>query len=289
MKRFVIYSAMVGAYDEIKQPLLIDERFDYVLFSNDIQSASVGVWQVRKIEYTNPDNTRICRYVKTHPGMLLPGYDFSVWMDSNVQICTDYIYRRTVFLYESGIMVSSTFHIWKDCIYAEAFQLMYMGVEHEEMVINWCHRLRREGYPQHNGLCETSIVYRVSNTQTKELDTFWWNCIDGFSRRDQLSFNYSLWKYNIPVHYLMGIGKSVRNMDDFSIIKHLDEKHNDCPLKNNEAWLIRYVRKHPECQYQIERLFYHIYDRKFPSVSALIWGQVFRMKHLFIVWREKYL
>ena len=64
-KKYVIYTAMVGGYDEIMQPVVVDDRFDYILFSNDIKEDRVGVWQVRPIAYTNPDNTRICRYVKT--------------------------------------------------------------------------------------------------------------------------------------------------------------------------------------------------------------------------------
>ena len=36
-KKCVIYTAMVGGYDEIMQPLVVDDRFDYILFSNDIK------------------------------------------------------------------------------------------------------------------------------------------------------------------------------------------------------------------------------------------------------------
>ena len=70
MKRYVIFSAMVGGYDQILQPLEVDDRFDFVLFTNDIAESQDGVWQIRPIEYHNKDNTRICRYVKTHPETL---------------------------------------------------------------------------------------------------------------------------------------------------------------------------------------------------------------------------
>lgn len=279
-KRYVIYSAMVGAYDEIRQPLVVDERFDYVLFSNEIQSSNVGVWQVRKIDYSNSDNTRICRYVKTHPETLLAGYVFSVWMDSNIQICTDYIYRRTIELFDYGVLVSSTYHPGWDCIYTEAVQLIYMGVEHEDMVLRWCHRLRKEGYPQHNGLCETAILFRVMDARIKELDELWWNCIDAFSRRDQLSFNYALWKLAVPVHYLMGIGKSAKNMDDFIVLVHKDSIKNNCPLKSHEAWMVRYLRKNPDEMKIIEKTYYKIFNTINPQLVARIMGQYYRLKHL---------
>lgn len=69
MNKFVIYTAIIGNYDEILQPQVIDDRFDYVLFSNENR---VGVWQVRPIAYVNDIQTKIARYVKTHPEELLP-------------------------------------------------------------------------------------------------------------------------------------------------------------------------------------------------------------------------
>jgi len=283
MKKYVIYSAMVGAYDEIRQPLVVDERFDYVLFSNDVMASTVGVWQIRRIDYYHLDNTRICRYVKTHPETLLPDYSFSVWMDSNIQICTDHLYRRTIELFEKGVLIASTNHPGWDCIYTEAVQLLYMGVEHEDVVLSWCHLLRREGYPRHNGLCETGIVFRVFDTRIKELDDLWWDCIDHFSRRDQLSFNYSLWKTGVPVNFVLEYNKNVRDVEYFTYYVHKDSRKNNCPLNPNEAWLIRYVRKHPNEIKTIEELYYRIFKSSNPKLVATLLGQYYRAIHLLTV------
>ena len=35
-KKYAIYTAMVGGYDEIMQSKVVDDRFDYILFSNDM-------------------------------------------------------------------------------------------------------------------------------------------------------------------------------------------------------------------------------------------------------------
>lgn len=43
MNKFVIYTAIIGNYDEILQPQVIDDRFDYVLFSNEIEKMSDGL------------------------------------------------------------------------------------------------------------------------------------------------------------------------------------------------------------------------------------------------------
>ena len=67
MNKFVIFTAVVGNYDEILQPKVVDDRFDYILFSNDIKEKNIGVWQVRPINYINEIQTKIARWVKTHP------------------------------------------------------------------------------------------------------------------------------------------------------------------------------------------------------------------------------
>ena len=94
MNLFAIYTACIGGYDNILQPKAIDDRFDYILFSDEVAKERVGVWQVRHVDYTNPDKTRIARYVKTHPEELLPEYEATLWMDANIQIVSSKVYGR---------------------------------------------------------------------------------------------------------------------------------------------------------------------------------------------------
>ena len=280
MNRYVIYSAMVGGYDQLLQPLAIDDRFDFVLFTNEVAEPTVGVWQIRPIEYQNEDNTRICRYVKTHPQDLLPEYEASVWMDMNVIIKTSYLYERVTRLLEDGIEVSSMCHPVRDCIYDEAFAVMHMMVEHESIVLKWCRRLRKENYPVNNGLCETNVMYRKHSERISDVDAYWWECIEGNSRRDQLSFNYVLWKKNVPCHYLLGEGKCVRNTKHFGIEKHRDTYHNVCGFGKHEGWLMRYCKKVPAKTDMVKKLYFRLYALPFPQLWTFLLGQFFRAKYL---------
>ena len=278
LKRYVIYSAMVGGYDDILQPKIVNERFDYILFSNDIKEKRVGVWQIRPIVYHNDDNTRICRYVKTHPEEMVPGYEVSIWVDSNVQILTDYFYKRVIEIDEQGVLFSSMWHSERDCIYEEAFAVVNMMVEHEDVVVDWCNRLRKENYPRHNGLCETNVLFRKhTGNLTSETDVLWWRCINQYSRRDQLSFNYVLWKQGIPCHYFMGEGQNVRNTEHFKLVIHKDMKHNRRTIAKNEAWLMRHCWKHKEYTKKIEELYYKLYGRLFSKFWIALAGQYYRL------------
>lgn len=277
-KRYVIYSAMVGAYDDILQPKVVDERFDYILFSNEIKEKRVGIWEVRPIIYHNDDNTRICRYVKTHSEELLKVYEVSVWMDSSIQILTSQFYQRVIELDEQKVLVAALWHPAFRCIYDEAFAVMHMRVEYEAVVVDWCHRLRKEKYPQNNGLCETGIVFRKHlDSKIEKMDALWWQCIEQYSRRDQLSFNYALWKCGVSVVYFLGEGGNVRESKDVCLTVHNDERHNICPLLKNEAWLMRHCWKHKEDTEKIEELYFILYGMPFPQLWIALAGQYYRL------------
>lgn len=286
-KKYAIYTAMVGGYDEIMQPLVVDDRFDYIIFSNEITEDNIGIWQVRRIEYTNSDNTRICRYVKTHPEELLLGYDFSIWMDANIQIFTTYIYQRAIELNEQGVLISSMWHPTRNCIYDEAFAVVNMMVEHEDVVVRWCHQLRKEGFPRQKGLCETNVVFRKHHIGLiSEISTMWWHCIEKYSRRDQLSFNYVLWKLEIPCHYMFGEGINARNTEHLHLVMHKNVRHNHCPIGKNEAWLMRYCWKNKAMNDYVAEVYYRLYIMLFPTLWIRLAGQWYRIKYLIEQWKK---
>ena len=55
MKKIAIYTAVIGGYDDIRQPKVVDERFDYYLFTDHIETDFIGVWRLMSIPYSNPD------------------------------------------------------------------------------------------------------------------------------------------------------------------------------------------------------------------------------------------
>lgn len=279
MKRFVIYTAIVGNYDEILQPIVVDDRFDYILFSNDIKETTVGVWQVRRIDYKNDDKIKIARWVKTHPAELLPDYEFSVWMDANIQIRADYIYNRAIELYDKKELISAVVHTERNCIYKEMFVVFDLGYENEKVLLNWAKVLRRNCYPVENGLNETGIMYRNhTSLEIAKLNYMWWNCIERYSRRDQLSFNYVLWKLNVECISLLSANYNVRNSDAFNYIPHSNCRKNLYDSKRDFSLLRRYYIDLPQKKSEIESLYYKIFTMHFPKLLAWLYGQYYRVK-----------
>lgn len=245
MKRIAIYSAIVGNYDEIIQPLYIDDRFDYILFSNDISEKQVGVWKIQSIPYTNPTQTKIARWVKTHPEELLPDYVCSIWIDANLQISSSYIYSKTIDLFYSGALISSMKHPVRDCVYDEATEILALGLDHEQTIVKWIHRLKKESFPSHFGLFETGILFRTHKNQLiKQFDGIWWNCILTNSKRDQLSFTYALNKTGLRCTYILPEEENIRHSTHFNYISHDKPSKIIPPNKKDDTLFYFFNRKH---------------------------------------------
>ena len=276
MNKIVVYTAIVGNYDAINQPKLVDDRFDYVLFSNDISQERVGVWHVRSIPYSNEDKTRIARWVKTHPEEVLDDYECSIWIDGRVVIKSELFYEKMLALYNDGCLVASLNHPQRDCIYTEMVEVIRLRLEKECVILNYGKKLVNEHYPLHNGLCETRVLYRRHTAiDIIKFDCLWWNIIESYSRRDQLSFNYVLWKMNMVVS-IIGLG-GIGERDGFYVETHKNAQ-NRTLLDGNISILLKFCFNHPHYFNEIVSCYYKIYHKKHSLLWANIYGFVYKIK-----------
>lgn len=278
MNKFVIFSAIIGQYDLVAQPSVIDDRFDYVLFSNCIPEGKIGVWQVRNIGYSNHVQPKIARYVKTHPELLLSEYEASLWLDANIRITGAEIYDRFVELFEKGIVLASVKHLGYDCVYEELFSVLDFRYESEEAVLDWGHQLRKRGFPRHHGMFETGLLFRIhSKDEVNRVDSIWWSYIERYSKRDQLSFTVVLDEVDVKCEFFLPQGVTVRNSKGLEFVKHADESAKFI-ANDKKAWLMHHYYKHHEAKDKVNKLYYWIYGRRNPRLWAVILGQCYRIK-----------
>lgn len=277
MKRFAVYSAIIGKYDEIPQPFAVDERFDYVLFSDHLPEGENGIWQVRRIDYHNPIQTKIARYVKTHPEELLSGYDASLWHDANIRIRTSTVYERFVELVEKNVGMASIKHIGWNCVYEELFRVLDFRYESEEVVLKWGHLLRKRNFPRDAGLIETNLLFRIhSRDDVARFDEVWWDYIDQYSRRDQLSFPVALVDCGLLCECFLPEGNTARDFEGTEFVKHSNESSKFDP-NEKPAWLMHHYYKHHEDREKVAKLYYWIYGRTWPMFWAKVLGQYYRI------------
>lgn len=223
MKDFVIYTVLVGNYDEILQPKAVDDRFDFVLFSNDIDAPQKGVWAINRIpDVVKDDNKRLSRYPKTHPETMLSEYKASLYIDANIQILDTWVYERCLELYNQNIEYAGIRLVLtgRDCIYEHAFDMCQNYYDHDYRVIKQCREMYKAGFPQHFGLNENNVIFRIHTDRMKDTDEEWWDWILNYSFRDQFSYMFCIWKHGISLNYILPKGEDTRNGNHFSLVNH---------------------------------------------------------------------
>lgn len=220
MKNYCVYSVLTGNYDNLKQPLVVDERFDYILFSDVNHEEKRGVWTVRPIPYQDTDPTRRSRYPKLQPHKVLPEYQAWLYHDASIQIQDAALYERFMIMIKENVDWGYCAHPYRDCVYDEAYTVMG-ALDTEDNILKWCHYLRKKKFPRHIGLIENGLSFRRNNAMVKEIDDEWWNLYRSTTRRDQLTLRYIIWK-NKEVHIerLLPTNESIWDTKLISITLH---------------------------------------------------------------------
>ncbi len=217
----VIYTCIVGNYDNLPQPLAVDGSFEYICFTNEISGGRAGVWQIRPIPYSDDDMTRLSRYVKLQPHRVLADFDVSVWIDGNVRITDGEFYRLVDGKVESGALMAQVQHPQRDCVYEEISKC-YRDVRISlSDALKQRERLEREDFPRHYGLMENNLIFRRHNDPTVvRISDAWWNAYLDGSVRDQFCLMPVFRRLDFRPELLLGEGRNVRNVTYLEIVKH---------------------------------------------------------------------
>lgn len=219
--KIAIYTVSTGSYDTIKNPIYIDKDIDYFVFTNQ-EIKKESVWEKIDIPYCiqNKPSLDQARYIKTHPHEFFDKYDYSIFIDGNVRITCDIkplIYK--MIKEEKKIAIHK--HQVRDCIYQEAKAIHAAGKASPKIMKKQMLAYKNEGFPQHFGLFETNIVIRDHNSnECKIVMNKWWEEMEKWTKRDQLSFTYSLWKNKFTSDDVLSLGNNSRRNPYFIVDSH---------------------------------------------------------------------
>ena len=185
-------------------------------------------WEFRKLPFTASDNIRNARYPKIMYYDVLPGYKEYLWIDSNIDLLSNLLYEDVNKLRKSGAEFAISRHPHRDCIYEEAEICIKMQKDNPEIIRKQCRFLKEEGYPEHFGLFENNVIYRKDTPDNRKVSQTWWEMLNRFSRRDQLSLMYAVWKTQTPKPLPMN-EHSYRNLlGDTLVRKHFQKRVKAC-------------------------------------------------------------
>lgn len=221
LPRIAVYTVSTGGYDQIREPKYVNEGMDYFIFTKSKMKPN-SIWKVLDVGNRCAGMTAVeqSRFVKTHPHLYFQDYEISIYIDANIQIQKDI--RPLIFkMMDNNKIIAIHRHNSRDCIYHEARIAWAQGrakfMDILKQIIGYC----KEGFPRHYGLFENNVIIRFhNNPQCISIMETWWNEIITKTKRDQLSFVYSLWKNNVNSDFVMSLGNCSRNSEYFSIVNH---------------------------------------------------------------------
>ena len=209
MNILVVYTAIIGKYDTLKDPEFITPYCDYVCFTD--QDLTSDVWEIRKVIPLYEDNTRTARKYKALPHRFLPEYHISIWVDGNIRIvgnAWDYVKK----VLDGRLMVTHNHmdcYDKRNCVYQEANAIFQLGQQNGGkfkdnpiIIKSQMERYIADGYPSNNTLVFTCTVIRHhTHPEIERFNERWWQEMKYGSKRDQLSCNYSAWKTKTEIAY----------------------------------------------------------------------------------------
>lgn len=197
----VVYTCITNDYDdihEIETYTYVDKEWDYVCFTDDkedIAQGQIGIWQIRPLQFAQLDNTRNNRYHKINPHLLFPEYQQSIYIDSNINILSPFLFN---FINDKHADFILPAHFKNTCIYQEYEDVLVAKLDKPSLITQELHLLKQAGMPKQYGFCENNVLYRRHHQpQIIALMQDWWNMVLKYSKRDQLSLAYILWKHHL--------------------------------------------------------------------------------------------
>lgn len=240
----VVYTCITGNYDDVPEYKYIDKTWDYFLFTDNpelLKQKKIKHWNIKPLVYNKLDNVRNARWHKVNTHILFPDYNYSLWLDANISINTKNVFEKCKQYIKDDIFLAVPLHPERNCIYAEAEIIKQLSIDYPRKVNKEMRFLQKNNYPQNNGLSETCIIFRQHNKIQPMLD-LWWKMIKKYSKRDQLSFNFVAWRYNIKITPLYNQAGEHRTNKDF-IFSYKAAHNQDKITSKRSSYLIKDINK----------------------------------------------
>jgi len=198
MKKFVLYTAVFGQTSNFRIPRLSIPDIDRFCYTD--LNIKDDFYQVRKMNLDHLVAVRRQRFVKICiPDEIFDNYEYSVYVDRKHPIKVDFEYLVSCLRPQSDF--ATRLHLYKkrNCIYDEGKVCIEKGKGERADILKQLDFYRSEGYPAQNGLYATFILFRRHTKELKEFSKLWWEQIEKYSHRDQISLPYVAWKHDVKI------------------------------------------------------------------------------------------
>ncbi|XP_043705826.1 uncharacterized protein LOC122655639 [Telopea speciosissima] len=165
----------------------------------------IGLWKVvvvKNLPFT--DMRRVGKIPKFLTHRLFPSARYSIWLDSKLRLQSDPLLILEYFLWRKGYEYAISNHYDRHCVWEEVAQNKKLNkfnhtVIDQQFAFYQADGLRRFNASDPNRLLpsyvpEGSFIVRAHTPMSNLFSCLWFNEVDRFTPRDQLSFAYSYLK-----------------------------------------------------------------------------------------------
>jgi len=192
----VIYTCIAGDYDGLFNHQYVSPEWEYICFSDSAQPSDLNSsWRILPLKHKMPDGTRTNRWHKINAHLCLKDYKYSIYIDANIDVLSKEFFDAIDEQRKRPQAFSLMSHPARDCVYDELDACIQLQKDDPAVMKSQIKLYKEAGYPRRNGLYASSILYRehLDETVIRVMEE-WWGWLTTYSKRDQLSLPYALWK-----------------------------------------------------------------------------------------------
>jgi len=198
-KDTVVYSVVTDNYDRVFSPKVRTKNVRYVLFSDELKE--VKGWEIRPIFLKNKGGGGLTnRWHKFFPYKLFSDVEYSIYVDGNIRVVGDLEPLINEFK-KSGAALGVFKHPDRENVFQEAKACLLQGKfdDLDKAKIN----LQLQVYGESEGcypLTDNGIIFRWHrHPKLQEAMSLWWEHLQEFSKRDQISLPFVIRYINLSV------------------------------------------------------------------------------------------
>lgn len=225
--RVLIYTCVTGGYESLIEPLFLPDHVDYIAVT-DMEIPSSSRWKKMDInlidEIRGLSDVEKSRYPKICPHKLFPQYEYSIYLDANFRVVADVSqFIKCV----GSVPFASNWHPERNSIFDEAEACILAKKGQPDLIRKQMEYYRSQGMPDNYGLIHCNMLIRKHNEpQIMKLMEDWWKEFLLWSKRDQISLPFVLWKNGYGMKDIGFVGKNVEENPAIELFPH-DKRYRE--------------------------------------------------------------
>jgi len=199
LTRRVVYTALIGDYEElVEQPIATSTDVPFLCFTDDASLTS-STWDVRLIEPAfSMDPVRSARAVKIRGDAALDGFEESLWIDNRVLLKVDPNVILDEWLKDADLSLAQ--HSFRRHLVDEFEVVSDLGYDDKSRIREQlAHYAETTPELLLRPVLWTAILARRKSPQVESTMRVWMDHVLRYSRRDQLSILHAVATTGIPI------------------------------------------------------------------------------------------